>query len=147
MPDVMSLVDVHEMAKKLKQIVSPARLLELAENGFVPHYSVDGKVMFGPGETKEWIQHNLVVRRPGRHIGNGIVTIVNVANSGKDKHDVPVELSAIAGMLIPMSVESVESVGVPGVYFLCSNRKVVYVVQIVNVLGRVCAHIGNKTFD
>ncbi len=147
MADVTSLLDADGMAEKLKGTFSSERLLELASCGLIPHYDVDGTVMFGPGETKEWINHNLVVRRPGRHIGNSIVTVVDVMAPSKKRDSIPVELSAIAGMLIPLGLQSAESVGVPGVYFLCHNAKVVYVGQSVNVLSRVGAHIGNKTFD
>lgn len=147
MADVTSLLNAEAMSQKLKHSISPDRLLELAASGLVPHYDVDGAVMFGPGETKEWINHNLVVRRAGRHIGNSIVTVVDVMAPSKKRDSIPLELSAIAGMLIPLGVQSAESVGIPGVYFLCHNAKVVYVGQSVNVMGRVGAHIGNKTFD
>lgn len=147
MADVTSLLDADDMSSKLKGSVSAERLLELAQAGLVPHYDVDGNVMFGPGETKEWVNHNLVVRRPGRHIGNSIVTVVDVMAPSKKRDCIPVELSAIAGMLIPLGITSAESVAMPGVYFLCHKSKVVYVGQSVNVFGRVGAHIGNKTFD
>jgi hypothetical protein len=135
------------MSHKLKRSVTPERLLELAESGLAPHYTVDGQVMFGPGETKEWVNHNLISRRPGKHIGNGIVTIVNVSSQEKRPDAIPVELAAITEMLIPLSIQSVESIGVPGVYFLCHQQKVVYVGQSVNVFQRVGAHIGVKSFD
>jgi hypothetical protein len=147
MADIVSLLDADGMSEKLKGAVSAGRLLELATSGIIPHYDVDGNVMFGPGETKEWVNHNLVVRRPGKHIGNGIVTIIDVTAPSKRFDTIPTELSAIAGMLIPLSIQSAESVGVPGVYFLCHKAKVVYVGQSVNVLQRVGAHIGVKTFD
>ena len=147
MADIVSLLDADDMSEKLKGAVSSERLLELAGSGIIPHYNVDGNVMFGPGETKEWVNHNLVVRRPGKHIGNGIVTIVDVMAPSKRFDTIPTELSAIAGMLIPLSIQSAESVGVPGVYFLCHKVKVVYVGQSVNVLQRVGAHMGVKTFD
>lgn len=147
MADITSLLDAEAMAEKLKGSVSSERLLELAVSGLVPHYDVDGSVMFGPGETKEWINHNLVVRRPGRHIGNSIVTVIDVMAPTKTRNSIPVELSAIGGMLIPLSIQSAESVALSGVYFLCHGAKVVYVGQSANVFGRVGAHIGNKTFD
>lgn len=147
MADVCSLLTAEEMSSKLKGVVSAERLLELASAGMAPHYLVDGDVMFGAQETREWTNHNLVVRRPGRHLGDGMLTIVNVAASPSSSADVPAELRGIAGMLIHLPVASAESVGVPGVYFLCHDNRVVYVGQSVNVLGRVGAHIGEKTFD
>jgi hypothetical protein len=147
MADVTSLLNAEAMSEKLKNIVSADRLLELASCGMVPHYDVDGNVMFGPGETKEWLNHNLVVRKAGRHLGNSILTVVDVMAPSKSRDSIPLELSAIAGMLIPLSIQSAESVGLPGVYFLCHEGAVVYVGQSVNVFGRVGAHIGVKTFD
>jgi hypothetical protein len=147
MADLSSLLTAESMSEKLRHVVSADRLLELAACGSIPHYDVDGSVMFGPGETKEWLNHNLIVRRPGRHIGSAIVTIVNVMAPSKKRDAIPVELSAIAGMLIPLGVQGAESIGVPGVYFLCHRGTVVYVGQSGNVLGRVGAHIGDKTFD
>jgi hypothetical protein len=146
MADVTSLLTAKEMAEKLKETVSPERLLELSEAGMAPHYIVDGEVMFGAQETKEWVNHNLVVRRPGSHIGGEMLTAVNVMPATSDV-SVPVALRAIAGMLIPMSVSGAETLAVPGVYFLCHGEQVVYVGQSINVFGRVGAHIGNKTFD
>lgn len=147
MADITSLLDADEMSHKLKGVVSSDRLLELAAAGMIPHYDVDGSVMFGPTETREWINHNLVVRRAGTHLGDSIVTIVDVMAPSKKRDCIPIELSAIAGMLIPLGVQSCESVALPGVYFLCHKSKVVYVGQSVNVFGRVGAHIGAKTFD
>ena len=147
MADISSLLTAEEMSDKLKGTVSSERLLELSEAGIAPHYLVDGQVMFGAQETKEWANHNLVVRRAGRHLGGGLLTIVNVMPSPSCKADVPKTLCGIAGMLIQLPVASAEAVGVPGVYFLCHEESVVYIGQSVNVFGRVGAHIGDKTFD
>lgn len=147
MADIASLLSADEMSEKVKGVISPERLLELAQSGILPHYNVDGQTLFGSGETKEWLNHNLVVRRPGRHVGHSIVTVVEVTAPSKDHKSIPVSLSAIAGALIPLSVQSSEALPIPGVYFLCHKRQVVYVGQSVNVFGRVGAHIGNKTFD
>jgi hypothetical protein len=135
------------MSDKVKGVVSAQRLLELAECGMVPHYLVDEKIMFGPGETKEWLNHNLVVRVPGAHLGDSICRVVNVVEPVGDKAIPPVSLRAIAGFLIPMGLESVKTVPFSGVYFLCHKGEVVYVGQSINVLSRVGQHIGHKTFD
>jgi hypothetical protein len=101
----------------------------------------------GPARQKEWVNHNLIVRRQGKHIGAGMLTVVTITAPSKDTSTVPVELAAIAGMLIPLSVQSAESIGCPGVYFLCHDQKVVYVGQSADVLRRVGAHIGDRSFD
>ena len=147
MADVTSLLDSEQMSEKLRGVVSAERLEELAASQMVPHYMVDGNVLFGASETKEWINHNLVVRHPGKHLGNGLLTIVNIMPPSQEAVAVPLELRAIAGMLIPISMQSCESVGCPGVYFLCHEGNVVYVGQSGNVFGRIGAHLGDKTFD
>lgn len=147
MADVTSLLSAQEMSEKLKGVLSPDRLVELTAAGLLPCYDVDGKTMFGAGETKEWINHNLVCRRPGRHVGNSLVTVVNVTSPKKDFDTVPQELAMIANSLIPICLQSSETAGMSGVYFLCHEKKVVYVGQSKNVFGRVGAHLGNKTFD
>lgn len=147
MADIASLLTAEEMSDKLKGAVSSDRLLELSEAGIAPHYLVDGEVMFGAQETREWVNHNLVVRRPGRHLGDGLLTIVNVASSPSCSAEVPKELRLIAGMLVYLPVASAETVGVSGIYFLCHEGVVVYVGQSINVFGRVGSHIGDKTFD
>jgi hypothetical protein len=147
MADVSSLLSADEMSDKLKGVVSAERLVELSQAGMAPHYLVDGRIMFGAQETKEWVNHNLVIRRQGRHLGDGILTVVNVMPSPRGDQDVPATLSAIAGMLISVPVASAETVKQSGVYFLCDGGAVVYVGQSTNVFGRVGAHIGHKTFD
>jgi hypothetical protein len=147
MASVESLLDASEMAEKIRGRVSADRLNELAASGLIPHYDVDGSVMVGVMETKEWINHNLVARMPGRHIGNSIVTVVDIMTPGKNSHLIPVEIATIAASLIPISLQSAESVPLSGVYFLCHEAKVVYVGQSGNVFQRVGCHLGVKTFD
>jgi hypothetical protein len=147
MPEATSLLTPEDMSERLRGVVSAERLIELAEGGFAPHYTVDGQVMFGCTETKEWVNHNLVVRHQGRHIGDGIITIVNVVSAESESPTVPISLRAMASKLIPISIKSAETVGCPGVYFLCHEGKVVYVGQSVNVFSRIGAHIGDKAFD
>lgn len=147
MADATSLLTAEEMSQRLRGIVSPERLLELAEGQLAPHYIVDGSVMFGSSETKEWVNHNLVVRSPGKHVGDGVLRVINVMQAAGATDTPPMSLRAMAGSLVPLSIKSVETLGCPGVYFLCMDGAVVYVGQSVNVFGRVGAHIGNKTFD
>lgn len=147
MPAITELLTAEDMSDKVKGVVSAERLLELAESGMVPHYLVDDEIMFGPGETKEWLNHNLVVRVPGKHLGDSICRVVNVVEPVGEKAIPPVSLRAIAGFLIPMGLESIKTVPFSGVYFLCHKGEVVYVGQSVNVLSRVGQHFGHKTFD
>lgn len=147
MPEATSLLSPEDMSDRLRGVVSAERLVELAEGGFAPHYTVDGEIMFGNTETKEWVNHNLVVRHQGRHMGDGIITILNVISPKQESPPAPLSLRAMADKLIPISIKSAESVGCPGVYFLCHEGQVVYVGQSVNVFSRIGAHIGDKAFD
>jgi hypothetical protein len=147
MASITSLISPKQMEMKLNGVVSAKRLLELAEAGACPHYTVDGEIMFGRDETKEWVNHNMVVRHPGKHLGDGIISLVNVLPPAIPCSDIPIELRVVAGSLIPMSLQSAEMTKIPGVYFLCSEGKVVYVGQSGNVGVRVGQHFGAKSFD
>ncbi len=147
MPAITDLLTAEEMSARIKSVISPERLIELARSDIAPHYIVDGQIMFGASETKEWINHNLVTRVKGRHIGDGICRVVNVVDTVGENSVPPVSLRAIAGFLIPMGLESIETLPFSGVYFLCHRGDVVYVGQSVNVMSRVGQHFGSKTFD
>jgi hypothetical protein len=147
MPDITSLMTPEEVSQKLHGVVSAERLIELAESQLLPHYTVDGDIALGYSETKEWLNHNLVTRHQGRHLGDGVIRIVDVVRVAASDTPPPVSLRAMAASLIPLSIQSEETIGCSGVYFLCHLGEVVYVGQSVNVFGRVGAHIGDKTFD
>lgn len=146
MPSITSLLTAEEMSEKLKGILSASRLEELAECKIIPHYVVDDTVWFGAAETKEWCQHNFMERCAGKQLG-AIATIVNVVAPRLSSSEVPVELRAVANFLIPMELQSVEAHSMTGIYFLCSEGAVVYVGQSANVISRIGAHFGKKTFD
>lgn len=135
------------MSEKVKGAVSPRRLVELAESQFIPHYRLDGSVMFGAEEAKEWLNHNFVARVPGVNVDGGVARIINVIGPSLAAMDIPMELRAVAGFLVPMALQSIETCPFSGVYFLCAKGQVVYVGQSVNVTNRVGQHFGNKTFD
>lgn len=142
-----SLVTPQEMSQKIKEFISAERLIELAEAGLVPHYTIENKIFFGVSETKKWLSENLVMQHQGKNIGNQQAMIINVVSPKLQCIDIPVELRAIAAYLIPMELQSVESCQMSGIYFLCDQGTVVYVGQSVNVLSRVGSHFGSKTFD
>lgn len=149
MNDISSLVTAAELSMKLKNLVSEARILELAESKMIPHYNIDEHIMFPIARAKQWILNNFVVYHAGEEIGGqGIVTTINVVSPSPENTLVPVEIRGVSSFLIPLALESVESVSATGVYFLCSRGKVVYVGQSSKcVMGRVGQHFGKKTFD
>lgn len=147
MADVCSLLTPAEMSEKLKGVIAEERLVELAHSQLIPHYTIDNEIWFGPQETKEWVNHNLIVRHQGKRLDAMSVTVVNVTGTAIGLKSLPIQLRGMAGALIPMAIESVESAKMSGVYFLCKDGNVVYVGQSVNVAQRVGQHVGAKTFD
>ena len=147
-PSMKALFTAIEMAEKLKFLVSSIRLEELAESQLIPHYVIEGKILFKFTEATNWIYNNLCLHYKGRHVGNSIATIINVVSPALKDIKVPTELKAIANLLIPLAIESVVSPAIIGVYFLCHESKVVYVGQSSRgVNQRIGEHFGNKTFD
>lgn len=153
MPDVSDLVDAAAISQKLKGSVSAERILELAEAGMLPHYRVDEKVMFGYAETKEWVNHNLVVRVPGVHIGNAIVTVATVHPHDPYRAAVPLALAYMRDRLIPIPISSPNNPPCSGIYFLVKDGEdrgepqVVYVGQSSHVMKRITDHVSEKVFD
>ena len=124
MNDISSLVTAAELSAKLKNLVSEARILELAESKMIPHYSIDEHIMFPIARAKQWILNNFVVYHAGEEIGGqGIVTTINVVSPSPENTLIPVEIRGVSSFLIPLALESVESVSTTGVYFLCSREK------------------------
>lgn len=147
-PSLSNLITAKEMSEKLNNLVSEERLIELAESKLIPHYELDNHIMFAISETREWIDYNCVIHHPGQQIEECLATVINVVSPSIDKIEVPIELRAISAFLIPLSLQSVETVPFAGVYFLCSKGKVVYTgCSGKCAFNRIGQHFGRKTFD
>lgn len=147
MPSITSLKTAEEVSQSLKGMLSPERLIELAEAGLAPHYRVDEDIYFQIAEIKGWVDHNWIVRHPGQYVGDNFATIINIASLSKPSDLPPVSLRAVAGLLVPLPVQSIETTPVPGVYFLVADGEVVYVGQSGNAISRAGSHLGTKTYD
>lgn len=121
--------------------LTPARLLELAEGGFVPHWRVDGgEVLFRTTDVRDWCARNLVDRTDGRPLP----VKINVIVAGEPAADAPACIRNIPD-LRPISMTGLPS----GIYFLVKNGEVVYVGQSVNPGFRIATHMADdrKDFD
>lgn len=127
--------------------VPVARLLELAEAGYAPHYRIDGgPPMFGSGEISRWCRANLLDHVEGRDLPRELR--INYFWTGADVQDeiLPTAIKPMLGSLrlLPGATTACQ----PCVYFLCLDDEVVYVGQSVQLVSRVQSHRGDgKKFD
>jgi len=124
-----------------------ARLLELAEAGYAPHYRVDGgPPAFGAAELSRWCRANLVDRIDGRDLPRELR--LNYFWTGADVEEalLPSAIKPMFGAL--RLLPGATSADQPCVYFLCLGDEVVYVGQTVQLAGRVYQHrTARKEFD
>jgi hypothetical protein len=137
-----SLSTADEVSVSLRGFLSPARIVELAEAGFVPSWKVDGgPLMFRKSEVREYVERHLLSHSPGAPFPRAL-PVVDVCEHARG--DVPSVLHAIADRLRPVPVQYPS-----GVYFLIAGPDVVYVGQAVNVYARIAQHMRDpgKMFD
>jgi hypothetical protein len=122
--------------------VSPARLLDLCEAGYAPHYQMDGgDIKFRSSEIQEWVIANLLQVNAGMPLPR-VAAVAMDANEGALIALSPKCLRGIEGLqLCPMPPKWW------GIYFLCEGSKLVYVGQSVDIFTRVCTHKTTKKFD
>jgi len=145
MPDIANLLTASEMVARLNNRISEERLLELCESKLVPHFELEGVVLFGKSETERWLRDNLLTAVPAMPVPNRVAVTPIVLHD--TPAETPQELASVAAYLIPMPIGSLTYATFSGVYFLCRGGKVVYVGQSANVAGRVGKHCGAKEFD
>lgn len=145
MPDISRLLTADEMSRRLNGRMSAERLMELVSAKIVPHYDFDGTTLFAYTETLNWLRDNMLLTIVPAAVPHNIaITPVVLRDLPKESPD---ELRGIMCHLIPLPIQSLEYATFSGVYFLCRNRKVVYVGQSMAVSGRVGAHMKDKLFD
>lgn len=139
---IPTLRNAEEAATILQGVVPSARLAELAEAGYAPHYRVDGgPPLFSMSDLKPWVARNMVQYHPGRDIPFELKVVVEpplVTNL----MELPASISNI-----PNLRQFSQFVPPPGVYFLCLGAEVVYVGQSVAPAARVSTHRSDKQFD
>lgn len=132
---------------KLGLTVSPERILELADLGYMPHVRVDGKdVLFAVAASKQWVLDNLVSRNGGREFPKSLA----IFDLGENAHSqpVPLELLPISRNLLEFPAALLQ---IPcGIYFLIKNGVIIYVGQTAGLAKRLTMHSGGwekKDFD
>ncbi len=116
--------------------LSVERVMELTETGYIPHYRIDGDVYrFNITEVKRWMRENLTERFEGC-----VLSGLKIVIPAPEPHSArPTALQHIA------SLQEIPKYGYqPGVYFLCSNNRVVYVGQSTAPSNRIESHRQQK---
>ena len=134
-----NLIYIEELSEKTG--VSTARLQEMVDCHYIPHWKIDGTTpMFQIAETKRWIARNMVTRVEGLELPIDLKVCVE-----------PPKASVIDA---PVSIRGIENLRMlphynmtPAIYFLVENDKVVYIGQSCNPASRVRTHEDNKVFD
>ncbi len=138
--NLLNAEELSEFFSSMNVILSPQRLIELADAYVIPHYRVDnGPPVFQTSECRKWVGNNLTQRVDGSPTP---ITYRVIGRPGIPLKDCPSCLSQISDRLLDVS-----SLRLSGVYFLCVEGEVVYVGQAVNVATRIAAHLVAKEFD
>lgn len=132
------LIKAEDVAAKTG--IDATRLLNLAYDGYVPHYRVDkGEPQFKLTEVKRWAAKNMLNRINGRDLPEPIV----VAQKPRaNPVDLPYELQCV-----PNIRDMGDFLVGSGIYFLCKKTDIRYIGQSVNITARVTQHVGLKDFD
>jgi hypothetical protein len=145
---IASLKTADEVAAKTKGHVSAERLLELARGDFIPHYEIEGKVLFSLTEALNWLRDNAVIRKEGRQLLRPFIELTPLLMiDGQERKEVPFVIKGLAPWLSPMPIQSCMHANFPGIYFLCRDGEVVYVGQSKQVAKRIGCHLYDKEFD
>lgn len=122
------------------------RILELTQMRLIPHYLIDRTTpIYSLRRTKDWIAANLTEYIEGEQLPLEITLISNgMYEIETDPANLPISIMDLAGLVYKVSPE-----GCPGIYFLCLDRRVVYVGQSKNIYKRVSDHQtkGRYVFD
>lgn len=134
------LVGASEAAVDL--FITPERLIDLANGGFAPHYRIDdGPPLFRKSELKEWAAKNLIKKFDAREFKAPFVQVV----VEKDEYD---HLGFAPTSIKRLNLKNITGdFRRSGIYFLCSNGRVVYVGQAVCVHSRVSTHMVTDKGD
>lgn len=135
------LKSAQEIATAIGEI-TPERLIELADTGYLPHYRIDnGPAMFRSSEVRQWLANNLMVKCPGKAFPTAIRLVVSA--------DEISEAPPMSICNVPYLQQVPKHGYQPGVYFLCRGADVVYVGQSTSPGQRIAQHISDsgKDFD
>jgi hypothetical protein len=127
------------MSQAMNGNVSPARLKELADSGYIPHYRIDGgEPLFAATETKKWISKNMLTKCAGMALPESLRVIVESEQPALSRP--PRSIS-----LLPHLKQMHHHNECPGIYFLCKGDDVVYVGQSIVPSARISTHAKDKS--
>ena len=138
-----NFLSAHEVSEKLSKLrieISPERLSELAECGYMPHWLFcsggDEQALFRLPDVRRWLRHNDLLEIKGAPFPK-ILEVVKIVNSGQParREQVP---QAIQSFWTSLRVAPTALIS--GVYFLCKGGEVVYVGMSTNLYGRINTH-------
>lgn len=138
---IPKLIEAKEASARLEGLVSPERLVELAEQGYAPAWWIDGRgPLFQAAEIKKYVAQNLTARQAGYPPPRAL-TVIGPQASGTP----PPALANMVDHLLEWNPEGSPSC----VYFLVKGAEVVYVGQAVCAASRIRehAHAGEKAFE
>jgi hypothetical protein len=140
-------ITVHSAAEAVDRcLISLARLLDLAEANFIPHYRIDnGEPLFVLSELRRWIDENALDRNEGNRLPTEIIIHRN-NSSLPTPRSIPETLHLIPNLRELKSVSDLMSARC-GIYFLLLAEKLVYIGQSKNVATRVGSHAKEKHFN
>jgi len=135
------LIPVTELVEKNDIYLSIKRVEELADQGYLPCWYVDGVRLYSPTVAKGWIADNLTIEDDGARFPENLV--VGVTRQRRpDYSDIPTSLKKLHEHLHQLPLWSPS-----GVYFLVENDVVVYVGATTSVVQRVPNHMNSKRFS
>lgn len=150
--DINKLKTASELKSKLGKFLTTPQLIDLANRKIVPHYiltnpfSGEESVWFISSEVDAWIRR--YIREVNVIPQTELIFINYNTNECKiESHDiVPDELSMIKNLC---KLPKVKINTPPGIYFLCNNKKIVYIGKAINVGDRIAEHVRErmKKFD
>jgi excisionase family DNA binding protein len=120
------------------------RIRDLAMSGYAPSWRIDGgEPLFKISELKAWLAENLVARTAGKALPTQVV-VTHTGPPISTLSDVPLEIRSIVNL---RDISDYRLTA--GVYFLCIDKKVVYIGQSTVVGSRLAVHHkeGKKEFD
>lgn len=147
--DITKLKKAGDLSKKVLYLIPADEITKLAKDNIIPHYvlrnpqSDEALFLFNNEEILEWLcKYNL------EYVNAIYETKFNIVNfdSGKELKfgALPIELSNIENIY---QINLSEVCNVSGIYFLCKNKKILYIGQTVNIHNRLSQHLKNKEFE
>lgn len=151
--NLSALKRANEVSSTIKNIVSTDELLSLAKQGLCPCYILtnpatqDQSYWFDPREVKKWLLENHCVVQGGVKMGRQPYQFLSFGPDDivRNTEELPPELASTETLYrLPDLTHRM----VPGVYFLCRDKRIVYIGQSGNVAARLSWHVSaGKLFD